>query len=390
MRSRVGQTGTHRAPRIGMTIDTPVIPGTTELGGDLARLHDVLRRIAEAQSTDPPILSLYTDLRPEAHGERPYARAELISLRHRLEGLMEAHEIHSTARTSLEADRRRFERLLDDERLAPVEGLAVFACDGIGLWETVTSAAAYGTDAVAGPIADAYPLATVVSAELPAVVALVDVHSTRLFVWRRGELAERRGPEEGPEEHRRHDAGGWSQARYQRHIDEQDRRFLRRAAGAIDRLASRERAAAIVIGADERSSSLLVPALPDRARALIVEVRHIHMHATRDEVEAEVAPLLAALGEQRGQEAADRAIAGWRAGELGAVGAEGVREMLDAGAVAELVLGPEVSRMERWTRAALVRAALLTDARVWVVRAYDALAAYDGVGATLRFRPATT
>jgi stalled ribosome rescue protein Dom34 len=248
----------------------------------------------------------------------------------------------------------------------------------------------FRTDAAAGPIADLYQLSALAGADGPAVVAVVDIHTCRLFVRRRGDLVERHGPEEPPDEHRRHEQGGWSQARYQRHVDEQDRRFARVAAEAIDRLAERERAVAVIIGAEERASSVLLPALPERTRALVVDVRHISMHATADEVEAEVEPLLAALDEDRARQAADRALAGATAGELGLIGVRAVERALEAGAVAELVLdASRAQELDRWERARLVRGAILTDAGVVVVHDHGELSAGDGVAATLRFRPPT-
>ena len=367
--------------------DTSAIPTTTRLGPDPARLRDALRRAAEVESAEAPVVTAYLDLRPEAHGERPGARAELIAIRDRLDELVEEHHPHTPARGSLDADRRRLDELLGT--VPPnVEGLAVFACSAAGLWEAVVAAEPFKTDAAAGPIADLYQLAALAGADDPAVVALVDIHSCRLFVRRRGDLVERRGPEEPPDEHRRHDQGGWSQARYQRHVDEQDRRFARVAAEAIDRLTERERAVAVIIGAEERASSVLLPALAERTRALVVDVRHISMHATADEVEAEVEPLLAALDEDRARQAADRALAGVAAGELGLIGARPVERALEAGAVAELVLdASRVQGLDRWDRARLVRRAILTDARVVVVHDHAELSGGDGVAATLRFRP---
>jgi hypothetical protein len=339
------------------------------------------------ESAEIPVLTAYVDLRPEAHGERPGARAELIAIRNRLDEIAEVHHAHTPARRSLDADRQRLDGLLG-EVPPDVEGLAVFACSAAGLWEAIVAAEPFETDAAAGPIADLYQLAQLADADDPAVVALVDIHSTRLFVRRRGDLVERRGPEEPPEEHRRHDQGGWSQARYQRHVDEQDRRFARVASDAIERLVERERAVAVVIGAEERASGVLLPSLSERTRALVVDVRHISMHATVDDVEREIEPLLAELDDDRARHTADRALAGAAAGALGAVGVREVERALDAGAVADLVLAAgRAGELDRWQRAGLIRRAILTNARVEIVRDHDALSATDGVAATLRFRP---
>jgi peptide chain release factor subunit 1 len=366
---------------------TSTIPRPAAPSPDVAIIHAAMRRAAEASSDKTPILSLYADLRPEAHGERPYARAELIVVRDRLNRLVEEQPAHSPARRSVEADRERVMRMLEDEALMDAEGLAVLACDGLGLWEALATAEPFETDVAAGSIADLYQLARLADANEGAVVALVDSQHCRLFTWRRGALRERTAPADEGEEHRRHDQGGWSQASFQRHIDEQDRRFHRRVAEAIDRLAAAQHASTIVIAADERSSGAVLAELPERARSLVSDIRRIAIGAGRDEVESEVAPLLAGLAADRSSQLADRAVAGARAGDLGAVGIEEVRTFLAAGAVAELVLdGDAMANADRWERARLVRAALLTDASV-VVADHAGLRGRGGVGAVLRFRP---
>jgi len=378
--------GMARAGNRSMNTGTPAIPVTTDPGPDVERLREAMRRVAEVDGTSP-VLTVYADVHPEAHGERPAARAELIVLRDRLRDILDEHPAHSPERMSLDEDVARVESLLRDGDLSGIAGLAAFAAARAGLWQTVTAAEPFETDACAGPIADLWQLARLVDDDAAAIVAVEDTSHTRLFAWRRGRLVEHPGPEDDPAEHERHDQGGWSQSRFQSHIDEQDRRFARRAAEAIDRFAEREHAHALLIGAEERAASALLQELPERTRALVVDVRHISRKARLEDVAAEVRPVFEALAERRSTDAADRAAAGHLAGDLGVLGTDSVRARLDAGAVAELVVLESAARsMDRWDRAALIRQATLTDARVVVVREHPLLEQHGGIGATLRFR----
>jgi peptide chain release factor subunit 1 len=214
---------------------------------------------------------------------------------------------------------------------------------------------------------------------------VVDTNTCRLFVTRRGDLLEREGPNEGNEEHRRRDVGGWSQARYQRHIDMQDKRFAKEAALAIEQLVQRERAQHVILAGDERSISVLDGELPETVRPLVDHVAHIQVRSSTDEVRDEVRPILSALEEAEGQDVADRAIAGRRAGDLGVTGIDATMAALEAGQVDELVID-ETAAIDEDFRAELIRQASLTDARVEVVRDHAGLQRYEGVGATLRFR----
>jgi peptide chain release factor subunit 1 len=361
------------------------LPPTTKLGPDQARLRAIMRRLAEATCTDAPILSLYLDTRPEAHGDRPGERSELVVVRDRLNALADTLELRTPARASFDADRARIEELLDSKELNQTEGVAIFACDRIGLWEPVGAQAPFDTQVSAGPTAELFQLARLLDDQVSAVVAVVDTNTCRLFVTRRGALVERSGPDEDPAEHRRHETGGWSQARFQRHVDMQDKRFAKEAAEAIDRLVEREKPAHVILAGDERAISFLDPELPERVRPLVEHVARIEMRASLEAVRDEIAPLLGALEEAEGMAAADRAVAGWRAGDLGVVGVDATMAALEIGQVDELIVDESVEADEE-LRAELVRQATATGAHVEIVRDHPELANHDGVAATLRYR----
>jgi peptide subunit release factor 1 (eRF1) len=360
-------------------------PTTTKLGPDQAFLRGLMRRLAEAESTDAPILSVYLDTRPEAHGEQPGVRNELILVRDRLNALADRLELRSDAMTSFEADRKRIEELLDTEEINETNGIAIFACSHLGLWEAIGAQTEFDTQVSAGPTAELFQLARLLDDQVSAVVAVVDTNTCRLFVTRRGGLAERPGLDDSPVEHSRHDTGGWSQARFQRHIDMQDKRFAGEAAEAIERLVRRERPAHVLLAGDERAISVLDEALPEHVRPLVEHVARIDMRATLEDVRDEIVPVLSALEEADGQDVVQRALAGYRAGDLGVAGVNDTMAALEAGQVDELVIDETIETDEE-LRAELIRQASLTDAHVEIVRDHPELGRHEGVAATLRYR----
>jgi peptide chain release factor subunit 1 len=360
-------------------------PVTTQASPDQARLQAVMRRVAEVESTDAPVLSVYLDLRPEAHGGDPGRRNELVVLRDRLREVQRGYD--GVAAESLAADVERLERYLDEEgdALRTVEGLGVFACKAAGLWETVAAAMPFETQVSTGPTADLFQLAGLLDDSRTAVVAVVDTNTCRLFVTRRGALAERPGLDEPNAEHQRHAQGGWSQARFQRHVDMQDRRFAGEAAQAIAALLERVKARHLILAGDERALTVLEGELPPAATAVLEHVERIDMRAPKDDVHDEVKPILAALRIDDERDAADRAIAGWRAGDLGAVGIDAVAEALERGQVDELVIDEEAD-VDEALRGELVRQAALTAAEVITTTGHERLRQLGGVAATLRYR----
>jgi peptide chain release factor subunit 1 len=360
------------------------IPTTTHPGPDQAELQALIRRLAEAEPGDAPILSVYLDVRPEAHGEAPGRRPEVVIVRDRLREIGDS-EPHAPARASIDADAEKILGLVTDAKFDGVDGVAVFACHEIGLWEELRAPVAFDTQVSAGTHADLFQAARLLADSEPAVVALVDTNTCRLFVTRFGALVERSGRGEPPDEHRRHEQGGWSQAHYQRHIDMQDKRFAGEAATAIGQLVDGVNARHVILAGDERGLKVLQPELSPRVAAMVERVVRVGMRAGSDEVAEVVEPLLAAFRQAAEAEAADRVVAGVRAGELGVAGIDTVAAALEAGQVHELVLD-RAAAIDEAQRAELVRQAALTSASVVVVDGHERLMQLGGVGATLRYR----
>ena len=356
-----------------------------------------MRRLADQTSTDAPILSVYVDIRPEAHGERPGERQELVRVRDGLSAIQRTLAPHTPARVSFDADRERIEHLLDGgdgldrallsdgDDLVDLEGVAIFACNHIGLWEAVGSQAPFDIQVIAGPTAELFQLARFLDGNESAVVAIVDSNTCRLFVTRRGRLVELPGPDDSPDEHRRPDVGGWSQARFQRHVDMQDQRFAKEAADAIERLVQQEKAEHVLIAGHERAVGFLEPELSEAVRPLVEHITRMEMRASAEDVHNEFLPLLAALEEADAMDVADRAVAGTLAGGLGVTGIEDTLQALEFGQVDELVLD-ETAPIDEELRAELIRQAALTDARVEILHEHEGLSRAEGIGATLRFR----
>jgi peptide chain release factor subunit 1 len=365
--------------------DMTAIPRTTKLSPDQATLRGLMQRLAGVTSTDALVLSIYVDIRPEAHGERPGERPELSVVIHRLKAIQATFRAHTAARESLDADLARIEGYFESAELAAADGLALFACSRIGLWQELRAAEPFDTQVATGRTADLFQLARLLDDSESAVVAVVDTNSCRLFVTRRGGLEEREGPDEPSDDHRRHDQGGWSQARYQRHIDYHDKRFAKEAAAAIEQLVQRERAQHVILAGDERAIPFLEEELSEPVRAVVDQVTHLQMRSSPDEVRAEMAPILAAIEEAEAKDLADRAIAEWLAGDLGVVGIDASMAALELGQVDWLVID-ETAGIAEEVRARLIRQAALTDASVEVVRDHAGLAQHGGVAATLRFR----
>jgi peptide chain release factor subunit 1 len=188
-----------------------------------------------------------------------------------------------------------------------------------------------------------------------AIVAVVGRERGDLYRLRSGRL-------EGLADHfdeqpGRHDQGGWSQARYQRHIEKLVQEHLRDVADELDRSVRRAPSTKVVVVASEETRAEFAELLSNEARNAVVGWTHAEAHATPAELLELVSPLL----EQHRAEAERRTLERWReeAGRNGRA-SSGWSETLEAASDGrvELLLFQEGVSRPAWQCPACARAAL--------------------------------
>ncbi|HWQ13469.1 MAG TPA: Vms1/Ankzf1 family peptidyl-tRNA hydrolase [Roseiflexaceae bacterium] len=348
--------------------------------------EELLRRLAEFDAGGAGVLSTYLDMRPQQSGESPGQRHALIQMRDRL------REIESTLKRrneidALTADVERIESYLATGFPTEAQGLAVFACAPAGLFETVTSGTPFDTRIAYGPRPELYQLAKLIDDLETAVVAVVDTNTARLFVMRTGFLKEVGGPDRSDHgEFHKHKVGGWSQARFQRHIQHNRLAFMKEAGEAIEALVRREGATRLIVAGNEVAVPLLKDALSPQVKELLHdEALRLHIRAGEQEVQSEVAPILAQLEAEQDHTVAELLAEGVRGGGLAVSGMKHTRRALENGQVDTLVLAADHD-IPQEQRNELIQLAAITSAAVEVVEGHETLRQLGGVGALLRYQ----
>lgn len=349
-------------------------------------MREALCFLAPREPSEMPVLSVYLDMRPQATGENPSVRSGQIVLKDRLREIEKTLGPRGPALDSFRADVERIERYLDEEAAPSAQGIALFACHAEDLFTEVLAGVGFENQVTVGPLPDLFQLARLLDEHETAVVALVDSNTARLFVTRTGAFAEVGGPDDDSVHYRKRSTGGWSQARYQRHIDKHRAEFAQEAAAEIKRLVTREGATRLILAGDEVAITPLRAALSPEIAALIQgDPLRIDIRAPRDDVAAEVQPLLAQAEADDASAVGDRLVHGVRAGGLAVAGLTETRCALEYGQVDTLVLDP-AAPIDEETRSSLIRQATITGAAVEFVERHPVLAELGGVGALLRYR----
>ena len=164
----------------------------------MANPHVLLRRLAELEPGDFPVLSVYLDMRLHATGENPGVRSGLVVLKDRLRAIEKTIGPRGPELDSFRADAARIEEYVARDYGPDAHGLALFACAGRDLFEEVEASVSFENQVAVGAAPDLFPLAHLLDSLETAIVALVDTNTARFFVTRRGWLEERGGPDDSP------------------------------------------------------------------------------------------------------------------------------------------------------------------------------------------------
>jgi peptide chain release factor subunit 1 len=303
-------------------------------------LTEQLDRLAGFEPAPYPVVSLYLDTRPNQHGRDQHQ----AFIRKELKARSRTYPLNSPERESLDRDIERISRFLDNELDPSANSVAVFACSAGELFETIQSTGVIPQHALhIGDRPHLYPLARLES-QSPRYAALVtDTNTAHILVMSAGELVADR--EVRNVKTRGTSQGGWSQARYQRHIENFHLQHVKEVVDALDRLVRHEDITHILISCDEVTLPVLREQLPKSLAGKVVDHIRLEAHAAAAEVLKASMEAMNKINAQTDREKVDAAIGAYRAGGLGVVGPEDTLAALIKGQVEELLIAADMQRM---------------------------------------------
>ena len=369
----------------------------------------LLRELAAFRAEKGCAISLCLNLDPSDVPTAGDAQTRMNAMLHAADRTDRTDLTHEQ-RSALKADFLRIATWFDDEfERDGSQGLAVFAAGLDNFWRTLALPEPVRDSAKVSRDFYVSPLVSLVSRGDGTIVAVVGREQGQLYRLRAGRLEEI--AEHYDEQPGQHDQGGWSQSRYQRHIEKLVQEHLKGVAQELDRSKRRLQSPKIVLVCSEEMKSEFTDALSADVRASLVGWTPAQAQAGPAEILQAVVPVLAAAESKDEAEVIDR----WRE-EAGrnARAAAGWEQTLEAASDArvELLLFQEGADRSAWRCPACGRAAVSegscpldgtqlepTDSgldlavhqtlahggAVWAIRHHEDLAPVEGVGALLRF-----
>jgi len=243
-------------------------------------LSEHLDRLAAFEPTTLPVISLYLNTKPDQHGRAKFESFVRKELRARAKG----YQLRSPERESFQRDAERINGYLRNELRPSANGLALFACAGENNF--------FDAVQLDAPIHEhclyiyhqphLYPLARLNDQYPRYAVLLADTNSARLFVFGLGMVLEQERVTNMKVS--RTSVGGWSQARYQRHIENYHLHHAKEVVEALNRAVSEDKIEKIVLAGDEVIVPVLRGQLPPHLSEKVIDVLRLDMTTPEHEI----------------------------------------------------------------------------------------------------------
>lgn len=378
-------------------------------------LEQTLDKLAAFEPTGFPFISLYLNMQPNEQGRDDFA----AFVRKQVTEISESYGPRTSDRESFERDAARIQAFLDNELDESANGAALFACGGADFFEAVQLDAPIERHRIAvADRPDIYPLARLIDQYPTYAAALVDSNRARIFVFGLGSRIT--SEDVAGVKTNRSMVGGWSQARYQRHVDNIHMHHLKDVAEALDRIVNEEQAEHVILAGDEQMVKALRDHLSQPLLPKVLDIMRLDVRTPEQDVMTATLERMRQWNTEADAEKVEQLMNEFRAGNLGVVGVQATRRALELGQVDELIISaaretvkgapvkdkagvraietpavaaaavasgtPEVTPETVAVTDELVTYARQTAARVTFIEDPQLLAGVGGVGALLRFK----
>lgn len=245
---------------------------------DHQNLAECLRELAGRDRFQPPLVSLYLNTNWADPDAKNRAR---IFFKDRFSWLDEVrrHELHGEDIQCLSSDLEFLNEyvpaIISGAEHPNYDGICVFTSRKSGLRRVYLSQFAFDNECCLGEQPQLRQLARLQDGYQEALVAIVDNRRGRVYEI---EMAGIRSRDElSTPVHRRHHAGGWSQMRFQRHVDDQVLHHLKEVAGFLTRVFDTRPPQHVILAGSDEAVGELEAHLPDRVRQKVL--RQVRMPA---------------------------------------------------------------------------------------------------------------
>src|SRR5436190_9092949 len=370
------------------------------------RPEELLKRLTDFDPRRLPVISLYLDGRVDENGKHdfgPFVRKELT-------GRARTYRAESAERASFDEDFRRIERFLENEVRPSAQGIAIFACAGANdFFEIGEFDATFNRHQLfVSDRPHLYPLARLIDQYRRYAVVLADTNRAKIMVFASGQALNRKEVENVKT--KRTQVGGWSQSRYQRHMENYHLHHAREVIDVLERTVRDEAINSVILAGDEAT---VIPILREQmSKELsekVIDVLSLGIDTPEHELFEQSLAAFRRHDTLSDMEKVERLMNEYRADDLGVAGVAETLAALSNGQAEEMLItksagdlkydeaevtnvlktyGDTPAKLDHRTIAdeLIRRATELSSARVTFIEDSSLLESVGGVGAFIRYR----
>jgi peptide subunit release factor 1 (eRF1) len=309
-------------------------------------VREKLRRLARVPESRFPFVSVYLDTKNDGPYKRDQARIFLKNQIREAEAILDARD----ERESFARDAEKILRYLDQEthaESAPA-GMAIFACAGQDLWETVVARRPFQSQFLVSNRPLIRQLAVLLDEYEAVCAVLVDTRSARIFEITMDEAVRETGVEHDvPRETKTPEYHGWGDLKYQRDVRGHMDDHFDDVSHHIERLMDTAGYRRFVLMGQESTIQNFRKRLPKRVADRVIATCATDKREPRDRIVARVQDIVALEEKRQERELIglirDQALSG----NLGVFGLEAVLNALRKGQVYKLAVSDDL-RARGW------------------------------------------
>ncbi len=303
----------------------------------------LLNRLLNFEPTAAPVISLYLDASADQHGQRNF----LPFVRKQLNERSKSYETGSEERVSFDEDFVRITRYLESDIDPSVQGIAIFACSAEEDWFQVGhfDVPFERNRLFVSDRPHLYPLARLIDQYRRYAVVLADTNRAQIFVFAAGRAVEREELENVKTNYSQ--VGGWSQARYQRHIKNYHLHHAKEVVESLEKIVRDEDIEHIVLAGDE---AVVIPLLreqmPKELEEKVIDALSLGIDTPEHELLEESLTAFQRHDSLSDMEKVERLMNEYRADDLGVAGVPETLAALSNGQVEEMLIAAKAESIQ--------------------------------------------
>lgn len=224
------------------------------------KLEQLIEKLTNFEPTKHPFLSIYLNAEPNEHGRDDFD----VFLKKQLSMHQDNYEEHTPERESFDKDVKKITKYMGEIE-ASANGVAIFACSDADFFETKEFNVPFENDEFyVFNRPHIFPLARLREQNPKYAVVIADTNEARIYTFKRKRAMEQEEIENFKTN--RTDQGGWSQKRFQRHIDNFHKQHAKEVIEELDKIVRNEEIKQVVLVGDE---TVIIPLLNDELTSFL-------------------------------------------------------------------------------------------------------------------------